>query len=181
MIQQPSQLKALAHPARFIAFEELFATQRALTATELAAVTGVSPSSMSYHLRMLHAEHLIQAADETSDGRERRWRAPATAYEILVSRLENPAQRQAMVDAYLAPVRSRISAALAEPEEVDEGGTPSDTPLATGRVRLGVDDLVAMQAEMAAIVEKYEARQWTSSDDSPTTAYYMWSVVRDRL
>lgn len=45
------------------------------TASELARITDLSPSAMSYHLRALEKWGIVERAEERDDGRERPWRA----------------------------------------------------------------------------------------------------------
>ncbi|WPO69409.1 helix-turn-helix domain-containing protein [Streptomyces sp. KN37] len=68
-----SALKALTHPLR-IRLLGLLRSDGPATASELAAVTGESSASTSYHLRIL-AKYAFVAEAEQRDGRERRWRA----------------------------------------------------------------------------------------------------------
>src|SRR6478672_7008969 len=73
-LEDPGALKALAHPARLAVVDELYqGTER--TASELAELTGLSPSAMSYHLRALERWGIVERGDEREDGRERPWRA----------------------------------------------------------------------------------------------------------
>ncbi|MGW4645553.1 helix-turn-helix domain-containing protein [Kitasatospora sp. NPDC004289] len=66
-------LKALTHPLR-IRLLGLLRQDGPATASELAAATGESSASTSYHLRVL-AKHAFVGEAEHRDGRERRWRA----------------------------------------------------------------------------------------------------------
>ncbi|MGW6644115.1 helix-turn-helix domain-containing protein [Streptomyces iakyrus] len=66
-------LKALTHPLR-IQLLGLLRQDGPATASELAARTGQSSASTSYHLRVL-AKYAFIAEAERRDGRERRWRA----------------------------------------------------------------------------------------------------------
>ncbi|MGI5370701.1 helix-turn-helix domain-containing protein [Streptomyces iakyrus] len=66
-------LKALTHPLR-IQLLGLLRQDGPATASELAARTGQSSASTSYHLRVL-AKYAFIAEAEHRDGRERRWRA----------------------------------------------------------------------------------------------------------
>ncbi|MFH8471445.1 helix-turn-helix domain-containing protein [Streptomyces sp. NPDC018000] len=66
-------LKALTHPLR-IRLLGLLRQNGPATASELAAVTGESSASTSYHLRVL-AKYAFVAEAEHRDGRERRWKA----------------------------------------------------------------------------------------------------------
>ncbi|MEU6125248.1 winged helix-turn-helix domain-containing protein [Streptomyces sp. NPDC047123] len=66
-------LKALTHPLR-IRLLGLLRMDGPATASELAAKTGESSASTSYHLRVL-AKYAFVVEAEQRDGRERRWRA----------------------------------------------------------------------------------------------------------
>ena len=73
-LDDPGALKALAHPARLAVVDELYqGTER--TSSELAELTGLSPSAMSYHLRALERWGIVEHGAEREDGRERPWRA----------------------------------------------------------------------------------------------------------
>src|SRR5215210_8021890 len=75
-------MRALAHPARLTILEEL-AIGRAGTATEFAAICGLTPSATSYHLRALARAGLVQEAPGRGDGRERVWQlVVAGGYEV---------------------------------------------------------------------------------------------------
>ena len=73
-LRHPLSLRAIAHPARSHALEELYRGDP-MTATELATGAGVTPSAMSYHLRELEKWGLVVREPVASDGRERPWRA----------------------------------------------------------------------------------------------------------
>src|SRR3954468_13567654 len=81
VISDPRAIRALAHPARQRVIDELF-NGKVLTATECAELAGLTPSAMSYHLRALEKWGIIQRADESADGRERPWKAPAASLMI---------------------------------------------------------------------------------------------------
>ncbi|HEX2856674.1 MAG TPA: winged helix-turn-helix domain-containing protein [Propionibacteriaceae bacterium] len=74
VLRHPLSLRAIAHPARTHALEELYRGDP-LTATELAEGAGVTPSAMSYHLRELEKWGLVVREPAEGDGRERPWRA----------------------------------------------------------------------------------------------------------
>jgi DNA-binding transcriptional ArsR family regulator len=81
-ISDPRALRALAHPGRLTILEHLIIEGPA-TATECAAVAGLSPSACSYHLRAL-AKHGFVEEDPAggADGRQRPWRARMVAIKI---------------------------------------------------------------------------------------------------
>jgi DNA-binding transcriptional ArsR family regulator len=74
VLSDPRDIRALAHPARMAVIEELY-SGREMTATECAAIAGLSPSAMSYHLRSLERAGIVTRAEAGDDARERPWRA----------------------------------------------------------------------------------------------------------
>jgi DNA-binding transcriptional ArsR family regulator len=85
VLTDPSAIKALAHPARLVVIEALYSGQ-VLTATQCAALAGVSPSSMSYHLRTLAKYGIVVRAQTPGDARERPWQAAAPSLRVSVER-----------------------------------------------------------------------------------------------
>jgi DNA-binding transcriptional ArsR family regulator len=77
VVRDAATMRALAHPARITSLEHLMRGGPA-TATELAEVAGLTPSAMSYHLRLLERAGLITAAPGRGDGRERVWQSEQT-------------------------------------------------------------------------------------------------------
>jgi len=73
-LQDPRDIRALAHPARMAIIDAL-ASGDELTATECAELTGLSPSATAYHLKFLERHHFAEPAPSRNDGRERPWRA----------------------------------------------------------------------------------------------------------
>src|SRR5215475_4228843 len=73
-LDDPGALKALAHPARLAVVDELYQGSER-TSSELAELTGLTPSAMSYHLRALERWGMVERGDARGDGRERPWRA----------------------------------------------------------------------------------------------------------
>ena len=60
-LHDPRDIRALAHPARMAIIDAL-ASGDELTATECAALTGLSPSATAYHLKLLERYHLAEPA-----------------------------------------------------------------------------------------------------------------------
>jgi DNA-binding transcriptional ArsR family regulator len=81
-ITDAAVMRALAHPARLALLEHLSQTTTGATATECAAVVGLSPSATSYHLRALAKVGMIHEAPGRGDARERLWRASHREYDI---------------------------------------------------------------------------------------------------
>lgn len=87
-------MRALAHPARIEIWEHLLLEGPA-TATECAAITGLTPSACSYHLRTLARYGIVEEDPEYSaDGRERPWRVKIRAFSFSDTQ-ESPALRDA--------------------------------------------------------------------------------------
>lgn len=66
---------------------------RVATSTELAQLTGLTPSAMSYHMRALEKFGIVERDEEAADARERPWRAAGAA--LNVSSLTTRAQQAA--------------------------------------------------------------------------------------
>jgi DNA-binding transcriptional ArsR family regulator len=81
-LDDPRMMRALAHPAR-IAILQSLALDGPATATECAAVAGLSPSACSYHLRALARYGLVEEDPGSApDARYRPWRARVIAMSI---------------------------------------------------------------------------------------------------
>ncbi len=81
VLSDPRAIRALAHPARLAIIEALTAGEE-LTATELAAVTGLSPSATSYHLKALAKWGIVEAGQARADGRDRPWKATGRSVDV---------------------------------------------------------------------------------------------------
>ena len=81
VLSDPRALRALAHPARLTVVDELYQGLER-TASELAELTGLTPSAMSYHLRALERWGIVERAETRDDARERPWRACARSLSV---------------------------------------------------------------------------------------------------
>jgi DNA-binding transcriptional ArsR family regulator len=95
-ITDPRIVKAMAHPHRLAALDEL-RTHGPMTATECARAVGTTPSAMSYHLRELARHGFVERAASAADGRERPWRAVPGALSL---EFDDPAFRPAAAAAF---------------------------------------------------------------------------------
>ena len=78
VLSDPRALRALAHPARLTVVDELYqGTER--TASELADLTGLTPSAMSYHLRALERWGVVKRAEPGATRASGRGRPPDAA------------------------------------------------------------------------------------------------------
>jgi DNA-binding transcriptional ArsR family regulator len=94
-LTDPRMMRALAHPARNAILQHLGLDGPA-TATECAAVTGLSPSACSYHLRALARYGIVEEDPaNAADGRHRPWRARAVSFTFEQDDVDPPAVRAA--------------------------------------------------------------------------------------
>src|SRR5215469_11368036 len=81
-MEDPRQMRALAHPAR-IAILMYLGLEGPHTATDCAAVAQLSPSACSYHLRTLARYGFVEEdRSAAADSRERPWRAKVLSLMI---------------------------------------------------------------------------------------------------
>jgi DNA-binding transcriptional ArsR family regulator len=80
VLTDPDVLEALAHPVRLDLLTYLMANGPA-SASVCARAVGDTPSNCSYHLRTL-ARHSLVEPVESSDRRQRPWRATITGFDL---------------------------------------------------------------------------------------------------
>jgi DNA-binding transcriptional ArsR family regulator len=102
--EDPTAMRALAHPLRLRLLEELV-LRGPLTATQCAELVGESPSSCSFHLRSLAKYGFVEEA-EGGTGRQRPWRTVALGNRWRSGPDTSPASRTAGA-ALAAQVRRR--------------------------------------------------------------------------
>lgn len=159
MLSDPRAIRALAHPARLAVLDELLAG-RELTATECAAIAGLSPSAMSYHLRALEKFGVVRRAEPRGDSRERPWRATGRGVRVetatrlpAAARTAESALVDAAVDQFRADIATWTSARGAEPTGWQELAT-----ISRGRTWLTEDEARAVVAALDAAREPYRDR-----------------------
>jgi hypothetical protein len=79
-ISEPQAMAALTHPVRLDLLTHLMSSGPA-TASQCARAVGDTPSNCSYHLRVL-ARYGLVGPDESTDARERPWRALVTGFSV---------------------------------------------------------------------------------------------------
>jgi len=95
-LTDPAALRALAHPAR-LRMLDLLQEADGATATQCAAVVGLSASSCSWHLRLLARVGLVEDAGRGADGRERVWRSRVPSWQVDLDGIDaEPAEAQAI-------------------------------------------------------------------------------------
>jgi DNA-binding transcriptional ArsR family regulator len=160
VLSDPRAIRALAHPARLAILEALFPGEE-LTATEAAAVTGLSPSATSYHLKALAKWGIVEAGQARPDGRDRPWKAVGRGVEVSSPVPETIALAElAVFSAFLD--RSRAIAVefldnqASEPEEWRKV-----VELANGDYWLTAAEAREVARDMREIMKRYERRRRT--------------------
>jgi DNA-binding transcriptional ArsR family regulator len=153
-LSDPAAVRALAHPARLTIVDQLYQGLER-TASELAELTGLSPSAMSYHLRALERAGIVVRGERRGDGRERPWRAAARS---LTLSSDDPASTVAAADVitggYLEQVRSEFRRwSLAEANEPESWRGVSG--IRRSFLWLSEAEAAAAAAEFAAVIDKY--------------------------
>jgi DNA-binding transcriptional ArsR family regulator len=160
MIRDPAVMRALAHPARLALLDHLSQHQEGATATQCAAVVGLSPSATSYHLRALAKVGLIQEAPGRGDGRERVWRATHENFEVSNdpgAGAEEIAAESALVETFMArqneKVRQFLAVARIGPREWYDVAIVGDRTL-----MLTAPELKNLMAQIDELVEPLKKR-----------------------
>ena len=156
VLSDPRALRALAHPARLTVVDELYqGTER--TASELAELTGLTPSAMSYHLRALERWGIVVRAETRDDARERPWRAAGRGL-TLTGTAESGAT--AATEVIVTEALERLGDALRR-WAVAEGREPAAwrdvVTMRRSYLWLTEGEAAAFAAEMAALIDKHVA------------------------
>jgi DNA-binding transcriptional ArsR family regulator len=152
-VSDTGALRALAHAGRYAMLEHLQSGGPA-TATECAAVTGLTPSACSYHLRLLAREGFVEPDEAGSDdGRERRWRAVVTRWQSDPDSPEGDALDATLGRVMLASSQEKVLAWLeASPHEPDWAPVAL---LSNSTIVVTVDELAAITAAVLDVLTPY--------------------------
>lgn len=163
-MRDPRDIRALAHPARMAIIGAL-SSGDALTATECAELTGLSPSATAYHLKFLERYGFAEPAPARSDGRERPWRANDTrgSFDLDTSTPAGAAATaavgRAFVESSLAVAEEFVATEHDEPEEWQDVAA-----LANADLWLTAGETRTVIAAFADVLEPYRGR---ALDDRP--------------
>jgi DNA-binding transcriptional ArsR family regulator len=154
-LDRPGALRALAHPARLTVVEELYqGIER--TASELAELTGLSPSAMSYHLRALERWGVLERAAARPDGRERPWRAAGRSLTLDSDAPRDAAAKDVIVAATLEGLRDELRRWSLAPHGERERWHES-TGMSRSILWLTPAEAEAFGAELREVVERHAA------------------------
>ncbi|MGA8047682.1 MAG: helix-turn-helix domain-containing protein [Dermatophilaceae bacterium] len=152
-ITDPQALRALAHPARQQVIMELYSGE-VLTASEAAQICGMTPSAMSYHLRVLERAGIVERV-ESSDGRERPWKAAAES--LTIDRAAHSGAGTAILQKYTGTWTADLIAGL---ERLYEDLGAEQNPYVLSRVRFWVTDaeMRELAGEIIRLWDRYKGR-----------------------
>jgi DNA-binding transcriptional ArsR family regulator len=153
-IDDPGALRALAHPARLTVIDELYqGVER--TSSELAELTGLSPSAMSYHLRALQRWGMVERGEPRDDGRERPWRAAGRTLSLDPETV-TAAATDVVAGTTLQHLRDEFRRwAMVEQ---DEGkGWRDVTGMSRGYFWLTEDEAAELSTDLRAVFKKHTA------------------------
>jgi DNA-binding transcriptional ArsR family regulator len=158
VLSDPRAIRALAHPARLVIIEALGPGEE-LTATELAAVTGLSPSATSYHLKALAKWGIVEAGEARADGRDRPWKATGRSVTISSQVPGSTAVAEiAIMDTFLDRNRTLATEFLE-----NQAGEPPEwrdaAELASHDYWLTAEELGKAMRAIRDVLEPYEQRQ----------------------
>jgi len=156
-LRDPRDIRALAHPARMAIIDAL-ASGDELTATECAALSGLSPSATAYHLKLLERYHFAEPAAARRDGRERPWRATARArVDVDPSTPARAAAAASVALAFMDRTRAVAEAFMAtvheEPKEWQEAPF-----LGNADLWLTAEETENVTSALDAVLEPYRGR-----------------------
>lgn len=157
-VQDPRDIRALAHPARMAIIDAL-ATGDELTATECAALTGLSPSATAYHLNLLEHYGFAEPASARRDKRDRPWRATnrQRSFDLETSTPAGAAAAATVSLAYFDQSRTLgqefMSTEHEEPEQWRRVAS-----LANADLWLTAKETAEVSAALAAVLKPYRGR-----------------------
>jgi DNA-binding transcriptional ArsR family regulator len=174
-LDDPGALRALAHPARLAVVDELYqGVER--TSSELAELTGLSPSAMSYHLRSLERWGVVERGAPREDGRERPWRAVGRTL-----RLDPETISTAVVDVVAGTTFQHLRDQFRRWATVEQGETKAWRDVAgVSRVYLWLteDEATAFDAELRAVLKKYtDARDAAHHPEGTRRVFSLVAIV----
>lgn len=167
-VQDPTALRAVAHPMRQRILTELAALGHA-RAADLAQAIGEPANSISFHLRVLAKAGMIaEAPEHARDRRDRVWTNVAESYVV------DPGSPEA--------VREVVRPALVWAERLfveanDEKARRDDRLLAINALVLTPGLAAEMTQDLADLLERWADRALTEAKESPDPARRAYQVL----
>ncbi len=150
-------LRALAHPLRVQIFD-ILSQYGPQTASSLAALTGESSGSTSYHLRALARQNLIREVADRGNGRDRWWERPRGGIEMSNPDVARTPAGRASMQVVLTETLNRRHQQLMhwaatamddEPEQWRNGAM-----ISTGTARLTPAQMEALSRRLQDIIDE---------------------------
>jgi hypothetical protein len=162
-----------------MAIVDALASGDELTATECAALTGLSPSATAYHLKFLERYGFAEPAAARSDGRERPWReARGPRVNLDASSPAGAAATTAVGLAFLdrsrAVAEDFFATAYEEPEWQEVAA------LVNADLWLTVEETRKVTAALDAVLEPYRGRTLRDRPDGSRRVRVMNLTVPHR-
>jgi DNA-binding transcriptional ArsR family regulator len=182
VLTDASAVRALAHPARLVVIDALYAGQ-VLTATECAALAGITPSAMSYHLRALEKYGLVRRAEARGDARERPWIRAGDTLSVSLRGSgagSSLAAAELLVENSLQMEMQRLLTAMRAEADEDPGHAWSGTTTyARDQLLMTADEARELRAAVEELFAKYiwEKRQ---ADPPKDAAIFSASILLAR-
>ncbi|MBB6472398.1 ArsR/SmtB family transcription factor [Sphaerisporangium rubeum] len=177
LVEDPRAMRALAHPARLAILKRL-QLEGPATATECAAVAGISASAGSYHLRMLAKYGFVEDAPPRGDGRERVWQAPHRGFTVPEPDDQTPELAEAknvlakaVLDGLAEDVRRYLDSSVRESKEWRQAATLNQMTL-----RVNAEELAELGRKVTDILLPYLART-RGPEAAPPDARVIQGVV----
>ncbi len=158
VLSDPRAIRALAHPARLAIIEALLPGEE-LTATELAGVTGLSPSATSYHLKALARWGIVEAGQARPDGRDRPWKARGRSIEVSSPAPASTALAEIAVMGTFLDRNRAIATEFLERQASEPQPWRDVVELANGDYWLTVEELAKAAQAIRDVLAPYEHRR----------------------
>jgi DNA-binding transcriptional ArsR family regulator len=166
-------LRALAHPLR-IQIYDILSQYGPQTASSLAAMTGESSGSTSYHLRALAKQDLIREVDDRGSARERWWERPKGGVSFgNPEALRTPAGRaasQVVLTEYLNRRHAQLMRFVAESLQ-NATDFEENSMISTANVQLTDPQIRELVDRMQTLIDEFAEtyRDQTGDDVRPVT------------
>ncbi len=169
-------IRAVAHEARQLVIDVLYSEQRPYTATQLAELTGLSPSAMSYHLRALERWGVVDRAEDSGDARNRPWRASGTLITITGQGAAVEAAQDVLFGATTEALRRRMDRTRTLPADERK----RYIGLATGELWLTDEQVADFSLLLQRATAELRESGWTNEPASDKTRVaFVWSLLPD--
>lgn len=167
-------LRALAHPLR-VQMYDVLSQYGPQTASSLAALTGESSGSTSYHLRALAKHNLIREVGDRGTARERWWERPKGGISFTnPEAMKTPsgkAATQVVMTEFLNRRHQQLMAYVARTISTPDALDEREAMISTATTRLTPEQTVELITRIQAIIDEFaEAYRDQQGDDVRPTS-----------